>query len=143
MPDSARPFAARGGLLPSVVEAIGATPLVALDRLTAAAGVEGRVLAKLDYLNPGFSKKDRAALWVIDEAARSGALAPRQPRPSQRRPAASELEPQRRPASITGSQPEHTAHVRPGPTGGFHLLLARTRRNQPRMGKQIPPACHQ
>ncbi len=72
------PFAARAGLLPSVAEAIGATPLVALDRLTRAAGVEGRVLAKLDYLNPGFSKKDRAALWVIDEATRSGALAPGQ-----------------------------------------------------------------
>jgi cysteine synthase A len=78
MPDSARPFAARGGLLPSVVDAIGATPLVALDRLTKAEGVDGRVLAKLDYLNPGFSKKDRAALWVIREATDSGALAPGQ-----------------------------------------------------------------
>ena len=37
--------------------------LVALDRLTA--GVEGRILAKLDYLLPGFSKKDRAARRII------------------------------------------------------------------------------
>jgi len=42
--------------LNSVVEAIGGTPLVRLDRLTCAAGVKGAILAKLDYLNPGFSK---------------------------------------------------------------------------------------
>jgi cysteine synthase A len=49
---------------------------VSLDRLTA--GLEGRILAKLEYLNPGFSKKDRAALRIIDEAERSGALHPGQ-----------------------------------------------------------------
>ncbi|WP_144110310.1 PLP-dependent cysteine synthase family protein [Paraburkholderia sp. BCC1886] len=63
-------------LLNSVVEAIGGTPLVRLDRLTESQGVEGTILAKLDYLNPGFSKKDRAALGVIEEAERSGALSP-------------------------------------------------------------------
>ena len=42
-------------LLPSAVEAIGDTPLVELTRLVAAAGLEGRLLAKLEYLNPGFS----------------------------------------------------------------------------------------
>src|SRR4051812_10711055 len=47
-------------LLPSVIDAMQASPLVALDRLTRAAGVEGRIVAKLDYLLPGFSKKDRA-----------------------------------------------------------------------------------
>lgn len=64
------------GVLASVEEAIGSTPLVRLDRLTA--GIDGTILAKLDYLNPGFSKKDRAALGVIDEAERSGALTPGQ-----------------------------------------------------------------
>lgn len=62
----------------SVVEAIGETPLVRLDRLTRHLRVSGTILAKLDYLNPGFSKKDRAALGIIEEAERSGALQPGQ-----------------------------------------------------------------
>lgn len=65
-------------VLNSVVEAIGGTPLVRLDRLTRHAGVEGTILAKLDYLNPGFSKKDRAALGIIEEAERAGTLKPGQ-----------------------------------------------------------------
>jgi cysteine synthase len=44
----------------SVLDAIGNTPLVELSRLTQ--GRDGRILAKLDYLNPGGSKKDRIAL---------------------------------------------------------------------------------
>ncbi len=63
-------------ILPSVAEAIGNTPLVALDRLTA--GLDGCILAKLDYLNPGFSKKDRAAKAILEAAEASGALAPGQ-----------------------------------------------------------------
>ena len=43
----------------SVVDAIGATPLIELNRL--AKPVPGRILLKLEYLNPGFSKKDRIA----------------------------------------------------------------------------------
>lgn len=54
----------------SVTEAIGWTPLVALDRLTE--GLDGRIVAKLDMLNPGFSKNYRAALRIIDEAKRRG-----------------------------------------------------------------------
>ncbi|MES2940537.1 MAG: cysteine synthase family protein [Pseudomonadota bacterium] len=65
-------------ILGSVVEAIGNTPLVRLDRITRAHGAEGTILAKLDYLNPGFSKKDRAALGVIEEAERTGELRPGQ-----------------------------------------------------------------
>jgi cysteine synthase A len=65
-------------ILNSVVDAIGRTPLVRLDRLTEQAGVGGTILAKLEYLNPGFSKKDRAALGVIQEAERSGVLKPGQ-----------------------------------------------------------------
>jgi cysteine synthase len=60
----------------SVIDAIGDTPLVALDRICAA--VDGRILAKLEFLNPGFSKKDRAALCIIEEAERSGELHPGQ-----------------------------------------------------------------
>lgn len=65
-------------VLPSVLEAIGQTPLVRLDRLVAEAACTGTILAKLDYLNPGFSKKDRAALGVIEEAEAAGHLAPGQ-----------------------------------------------------------------
>lgn len=62
----------------SILEVIGATPAVWLDRLVAQHGLRGRLLAKLDYLNPGFSKKDRAALGIIRAAATSGALQPGQ-----------------------------------------------------------------
>ena len=58
----------------SVIDAIGNTPLVRLDRLVAHYGLTGTILAKLDYLNPGFSKKDRAALGVIEAAERDGSL---------------------------------------------------------------------
>jgi cysteine synthase A len=64
--------------LSSVVDAIGNTPLVRLDRLTRARGLDGTLLAKLDYLNPGFSKKDRAAKGLIAEAERQGLLSPGQ-----------------------------------------------------------------
>ena len=60
----------------SAIDVIGNTPLVALDRITA--GRKGRILAKLDMLNPGFSKKDRAAKEIILEAERTGALKPGQ-----------------------------------------------------------------
>src|SRR5512134_2105618 len=63
-------------LLDSVLAAIGNTPLVELSRITR--GVEGRILAKLEYLNPGFSKKDRIARQMIEEAEASGELRPGQ-----------------------------------------------------------------
>ncbi|SDC65718.1 PLP-dependent cysteine synthase family protein [Ruegeria marina] len=64
--------------LNSIVEAIGSTPAVWLDRMVAARGLRGRILAKLDYLNPGFSKKDRAALGIISAAEADGSLRPGQ-----------------------------------------------------------------
>lgn len=63
-------------MLDSVLGAIGNTPLVELSRLTR--GLEGRILAKLEYLNPGFSKKDRIALQMIEEAEAEGKLKPGQ-----------------------------------------------------------------
>lgn len=59
----------------SVLEAIGGTPLVRLGRLWPG---PGEVLAKLDFLNPGGSKKDRTALRMIEEAEASGELTPGQ-----------------------------------------------------------------
>jgi cysteine synthase A len=63
-------------LVPSIVDAIGDTPLVELRRLTR--GIPGRILAKLEYLNPGFSKKDRIARQIIEDAEQCGQLAPGQ-----------------------------------------------------------------
>jgi len=59
-------------ILPSALDAIGNTPVVELSRLTE--GLSGRILAKLDYLNPGFSKKDRIARQIIEDAESSGEL---------------------------------------------------------------------
>ena len=60
-----------------MLDAIGATPLVELSRITR--DLDGRILAKLDYLNPGGSKKDRIALRMIRDAEASGDLVPGQP----------------------------------------------------------------
>jgi len=63
-------------LCPSVVEAIGETPLVELSRVTR--GLDGRLLAKLEYLNPGSSKKDRIARQIVEDAESDGSLRPGQ-----------------------------------------------------------------
>jgi cysteine synthase A len=56
----------------SVLDTIGRTPLVRLDRLTRGRG--GNVLVKLETSNPGLSKKDRIALSILREARRDGSL---------------------------------------------------------------------
>ena len=60
------------GMAASVLDLIGNTPLVELSRLTA--DLQGRLFAKVEFLNPGYSKKDRIALRMIEEAEASGAL---------------------------------------------------------------------
>ncbi|MCC7007017.1 MAG: cysteine synthase family protein [Ottowia sp.] len=65
-------------ILPSILGVIGNTPLVQLDRLVKHFEVDGSLLVKLEYMNPGFSKKDRAALGVIEEAEKAGLLKPGQ-----------------------------------------------------------------
>ena len=62
--------------LASAIDAIGQTPLVALERICA--DLDGRILAKLEFCNPGFSKKDRAARAIIEAAERDGSLQPGQ-----------------------------------------------------------------
>jgi cystathionine beta-synthase len=58
----------------SLLDLIGNTPLVRLNRTTD--GANGLVLAKVEYLNPGGSVKDRIAVRMIDAAEKSGALQP-------------------------------------------------------------------
>ena len=59
-------------VLGSAIEAMGETPLVRLTRLTR--NLDGTILAKLDHLNPGFSKKDRIARQIIEDAETQGLL---------------------------------------------------------------------
>ncbi|MDB5460607.1 MAG: cysteine synthase [Caulobacteraceae bacterium] len=58
----------------SVVEAIGDTPLIRLRRASEATGCE--IWAKAEFMNPGQSVKDRAALYIIRDAERRGLLKP-------------------------------------------------------------------
>src|SRR5918911_504665 len=57
---------------PSVLELVGRTPIVRLDRISR--DVPGTILAKLEYLNPGGSLKDRIGLAMIEAAERDGRL---------------------------------------------------------------------
>ncbi|MCL2415695.1 MAG: cysteine synthase family protein [Defluviitaleaceae bacterium] len=63
----------------SITQAIGKTPLLRLDMVKKAIGFEGEIYAKLEYLNPSFSKKDRIALGMINLAEKRGLLKPGQP----------------------------------------------------------------
>ena len=58
----------------SIVETIGNTPMVRLNRIFK--GLPGEVLAKVEYFNPGNSTKDRMALRMIEDAERDGRLKP-------------------------------------------------------------------
>ena len=60
----------------SIAELIGRTPLLELCGYERAHGLAARILAKPEYLNPTGSVKDRAALFILDEAERSGRLCP-------------------------------------------------------------------
>ena len=66
------------GFITSITDAIGQTPLLRLDLIKKHIGFEGEVFAKLEHLNPSFSKKDRIALGMIELAERKGLLKPGQ-----------------------------------------------------------------
>ena len=57
-----------------VIEAIGNTPLIKLQRVSEATGCT--ILGKAEFMNPGQSVKDRAALFIIEEAVKKGQLRP-------------------------------------------------------------------
>ncbi len=57
-----------------VIEAIGNTPLIKLERVSAATGCT--ILGKAEFMNPGQSVKDRAALFIIQDAVKRGELRP-------------------------------------------------------------------
>lgn len=60
----------------NVLQLVGNTPLVALNKYSAWRGVETPIVAKVEYFNPGGSVKDRIALAMIEAAEASGELQP-------------------------------------------------------------------
>jgi cystathionine beta-synthase len=58
----------------SILEAIGGTPLVRLNRINQ--GLKPQIFVKADYINPGGSVKDRIGITMIDEAEKKGLLKP-------------------------------------------------------------------
>ena len=71
---NASPASLAPRIAPSVIDAIGNTPLIRLHAASEATGCE--ILAKAEFMNPGQSVKDRAALWIIRDAVRRGVLRP-------------------------------------------------------------------
>ena len=59
---------------PTILDLVGETPIVRLDRIAPAGGA--RLLAKLEFLNPGGSNKDRIGISMIEAAEREGKLRP-------------------------------------------------------------------
>src|SRR5689334_18025440 len=57
-----------------VLAAIGNTPLIKLRRASEATGCN--ILGKAEFMNPGQSVKDRAALFIVEDAVRKGTLRP-------------------------------------------------------------------
>ncbi|MBI3725297.1 pyridoxal-phosphate dependent enzyme [bacterium] len=60
----------------SIIEAIGNTPLVRLNRLPKQRGVETTILCKLEYMNPGGSVKDRIGVSMLEWGEREGKIKP-------------------------------------------------------------------
>ena len=60
----------------NVIDAVGNTPLIRLARIERGEGIRARLLAKIEYLNPGGSVKDRPAVKMIEVAEKEGLLKP-------------------------------------------------------------------
>ncbi len=67
---------ARGHVYDSILDTIGATPLVRVPRFTEKYGLEAEILAKLEFFNPIASVKDRIGFAMIEDAERSGKIKP-------------------------------------------------------------------
>jgi cysteine synthase A len=66
----------RGRIYDSILETIGATPLVRLSRLAKAHDVDADILGKCEFFNPLASVKDRIGLAMIEAAERAGKIRP-------------------------------------------------------------------
>ncbi|XP_069745293.1 cystathionine beta-synthase-like isoform X2 [Narcine bancroftii] len=63
-------------ILPSILSKIGNTPMVRLNKIPAAHGLQCELLAKCEFFNAGGSVKDRIALRMVEDAERAGILKP-------------------------------------------------------------------
>ena len=72
---SARP-PGRGRIYDSITETIGDTPLVRLDKIAKAEGVNAKLVAKLEFFNPVGSVKDRISVSMIEAMERDGRIRP-------------------------------------------------------------------
>jgi len=66
----------RGHIYDSIIDTIGATPLVRLPRLAAEAGIEAELLGKCEFFNPMNSVKDRIGLAMVEAAEAAGKIKP-------------------------------------------------------------------
>jgi cysteine synthase len=66
----------RGRIYDSIIDTIGATPLVRMDKLAAEVGAKANIVGKCEFFNPLASVKDRIGLAMIEAAERKGNLKP-------------------------------------------------------------------
>lgn len=71
-----RPVVARGRMYPSVLDLVGGTPLVRLQRLKQTENLAADVALKLEFFNPLGSVKDRIGLAMVEAAEQAGEIAP-------------------------------------------------------------------
>src|SRR6202051_1393959 len=70
----ATPAESRGRVYDSIVETIGATPLVRLRRIAEAHGVKAEILGKCEFFNPLDSVKDRIGVAMVEAGERAGRI---------------------------------------------------------------------
>ncbi|MBK3733948.1 cysteine synthase [Azospirillum brasilense] len=66
----------RGKIYDSILDTVGATPLVRVNRLAEDAGAKAQIVGKLEFFNPLASVKDRIGFAMIDAAERAGTIEP-------------------------------------------------------------------
>src|SRR5579862_6855328 len=66
----------RGRVYDSILDTIGATPLVRVRRLAAVAGAEADILGKCEFFNPLSSVKDRIGVSMVEAAEAAGRIKP-------------------------------------------------------------------
>src|SRR5665213_4305664 len=72
----ARPGEFRGRVYDSIIDTVGATPLVRVSRFAKAHGAKADILAKCEFFNPLSSVKDRIGVAMIEAAERAGKIKP-------------------------------------------------------------------
>lgn len=76
-PHSQRPFKTeKDKIIPDILHAIGSTPIVRLNRIPQAEGIECEMYAKCEFLNPGGSVKDRIGFRMVLDAEEKGIIGP-------------------------------------------------------------------